>query len=150
MRILSEKSGFYIVQGEVLPEVFRHVVEAKRLLKTGAAATVHEAVKQAGISRSAFYKYKDAVFSFSEGTHRKIITLSLELKDEPGVLSGILNAIAAYQGNILTIHQNIPIHGIANSTISVDTREMLESQEVLLESLAGQNGVLHIEVLAQG
>lgn len=144
------ENSFYIVQGEVLPEVFRHVVEAKRLLKTGAAATVHEAVKQAGISRSAFYKYKDAVFSFSEGTHQKIITLSLELKDEPGVLSNILNAIAAYRGNILTIHQNIPFHGIANSSIAVDTKEMREGQEVLLKSLSGQNGVLRIEVLAQG
>ncbi len=146
---MPDKNGFYIVNGEVLPEVFHHVVKAKRYLKTGKAATIHEAVKLAGISRSAFYKYKDAVFTFTEGSHGKIITLSLTLSDIPGVLSKILNAIASAKGNILTINQNIPIHSIANVTISIDTKGMMEGQEALIQSLSNLEGVQRIEILAQ-
>lgn len=146
---MGEKSGYYIVNSDVLPEVFHNVIKAKRLLNTGKAATVHEAVKMAGISRSTFYKYKDSVFSFSEGSRGKIITLSLNLSNIPGVLSGILNAIAKARGNILTINQNIPIHDMANVTISIDTREMCDGQEALLDSLSSLNGVQRIEIVAQ-
>ena len=146
---MGEKSGYYIVNSEVLPEVFHNVIEAKRLLKTGKAATIHEAVKMVGISRSAFYKYKDSVFSFSEGSRGKIITLSLTLSNIPGVLSGVLNAIAKARGNILTINQNIPIHDMANVTISIDTREICDGQEAMIGSLSTLNGVQRIEIIAQ-
>lgn len=146
---MSEKSVFYIVNPGVLPEVFQHVVKAKKLLKTGQASTINEAVKMVGISRSAFYKYKDAVFSFSEGSRGKIITLALTVSDIPGILSGILNIVADEKGNILTINQNIPIHGTANVTISVDTNQMREGQENLINSLSELNGVQKIEIIAQ-
>ena len=145
---MSEKSVFYIVNPGVLPEVFQHVVKAKKLLKTGQASTINEAVKMVGISRSAFYKYKDAVFSFSEGRGR-IITLALTVSDIPGVLSGILNMVADEKGNILTINQNIPIHGTANVTVSVDTKQMSDGQETLINSLSELVGVQKIEIIAQ-
>ncbi len=124
-------------------------MKAKKLLATGEAGTVNEAVKKVGISRSAFYKYRDSVFSFSEANRGKIITLSLTLLDLPGLLSNILNEIALHKGNILTINQNIPIHGVANVTISVDTRQMEYDQERLIRDLNEIKGVQRIEVIGQ-
>ena len=85
---------FYIVAAEALPEVFIKVAEAKRMLQTGEAATVGGATKSVGISRSAFYKYKDAVRPFNDMLHGRIVTFQVLLKDEPGVLSGALNVLA--------------------------------------------------------
>ncbi len=146
---MGDKEIFYIVGECVLPDVFKGVIEAKHLLKTGRAATVNDAVKLAGISRSAFYKYKDWVFPFTEGTRGKIITISLVLEDAPGVLSGILNMIANANGNVLTINQNIPIHGIAYVTISIDTNDMGDGEGTLIQAIRDSEGVQKIEVLAQ-
>ncbi len=146
---VTKENVFYIVNREVLPEVFHNVMKAKKLLATGEAGTVNEAVKKVGISRSAFYKYRDSVFSFSEANRGKIITLSLTLLDLPGLLSNILNEIALHKGNILTINQNIPIHGVANVTISVDTRQMEYDQERLIRDLNEIKGVQRIEVIGQ-
>ena len=146
---MDNKKVFYLVNSDILPDVFRHVVAAKKLLTTGQAATINDAIRMTGISRSTFYKYKDSVFSFSEGSRGKIITLSLTLSDMPGVLSGILNMVAEEMGNILTINQNIPIHDTANVTISVDTKQMKEGRETLIDRLSGLLGVRKIEVIAQ-
>jgi chorismate mutase len=146
---VSDKNIFYLVNGDILPDVYRQVVKAKRLLATGQAATINEAIQMTGISRSTFYKYKDSVFSFSEGSRGKIITISLTLSDLPGVLSGILNRIAEVKGNVLTINQNIPIHDTANVTISVDTKQMEEGQETFINRISELPGVLKIEVIAQ-
>src|SRR5699024_4531733 len=96
---------------------------------------INEAVKMAGISRSAFYKYKDWVFPFTEGSRGKIVTLSLILKDMPGVLSQILNMIAHTNANILTINQNIPIHGVGYVTISIDTKNMADGEGRLIQAI---------------
>ena len=146
---MVDRKGFYIVDKTVLPEVFHHVIEAKRLLKTGKASTINEAVKMVGISRSAFYKYKDSIWSFTDGSRGKIITFSFILQDIPGVLSGILNEIAATGSNILTINQNIPIHGVANVTISIDTKEANIKHDELLERLSGHKNINKIEIIAQ-
>ncbi|HZK34050.1 MAG TPA: ACT domain-containing protein [Bacillota bacterium] len=145
----DKENVFYIVNRRVLPQVFHNVMKAKMLLATGEAKTVNDAVKKAGISRSAFYKYKDSVFSFSQANRGKIITLSLTLLDLSGVLSTILNAVALRRGNILTINQNIPIHGVANVTISVDTRQMEHDQERMIHELNEIKGVQRIEVIGQ-
>ena len=128
---MHNKTTFYLVDASVLPEVFTSVVKAKRLLKLGKVNTVNEAVKAVGISRSAYYKYKEAVFPFTEGTRGKILTLALVLEDVPGVLSSILNIIAEARANILTMNQNIPVHGLANVTISIDTKELREDTDYL-------------------
>ncbi|KXG78027.1 hypothetical protein AN618_06390 [Fervidicola ferrireducens] len=141
--------GFYIVKEEILPEILKKTVKAKELLKNGAAKTINEATKMVGMSRSAFYKYKDYVFPFYEASMGKIITIALILEHKPGVLSSILDEIAKAHGNILTINQNIPLQGLANVTISFDTSQMTRNVEEVLEIVEKKPGVAKIEVLAQ-
>ena len=145
---MEQNAKYYIVEATALPEVFLKVAEAKRLLSTGAAATVNDAAKLTGISRSAFYKYRDSVFPFQNMMAGRIITFQLLLHDEPGVLSSILQTFAAHKANILTINQTIPSGGCALVTISAETMAMEQSPEELLHSLAATNGVVKAEVLA--
>ena len=91
---MSRAPNYYIVDAEALPEIFRKVVEARRLLDTGEAETVNQAVRITGISRSAFYKYKDAVRPFQDMLHGRIVTFQMMLKDQPGILSQVLNLFA--------------------------------------------------------
>jgi chorismate mutase len=146
---LTGGKGFYIVKEEILPEILKKTVKAKELLKNGKAKTVNEATKMVGMSRSAFYKYKDYVFPFYEASMGKIITIALILEHKPGVLSSILDEIAKARGNILTINQNIPLQGLANVTISFDTSQMTRNVEEVLEIVEKKQGVAKIEVLAQ-
>ncbi len=140
---------FYLVHSSVLPEVFEKVIEVKKLLKLGKIKTVNEASEQVGISRSAYYKYKDHVFPFFETSQGKIITLSFILEDIPGILSHILNIIASYQANVLTINQNIPINGTANITISIRTGNMTGDIEILISEIEMLNGVREIDILGR-
>ena len=146
---MSKEDIFYLVGKKVLPDVFIGVIEAKRLLKIGKALTVNEAVKMANISRSAFYKYRDWVFPFTEGARGKIITLSLILEDAPGILSKILNTIAKANGNVITINQHVPIHGIAYVTLSIDTNNMEDGANTLIQAIRNSKGVRKTEILAQ-
>ncbi len=139
---------YYLVKASALPEVFLKVAEAKRLLSTGEAATVNEAAQVTGISRSAFYKYRDSVIPFQNMMTGRIITFQLMLHDEPGVLSGILATFAAHAANILTINQTIPTGGCAAVTITAETSGMTESLEELLRLLSSTTGVVKAEVLA--
>ena len=145
---MGAKPKYYIVEATALPEVFLKVAEAKRLLSTGEAATVNDAAKLTGISRSAFYKYRDSVMPFHNMMIGRILTYQLKLHDEPGVLSGILKTFADFSANILTINQTIPSGGCALVTISAETMAMEQSPEELLHSLAATNGVVKAEVLA--
>lgn len=139
---------YYIVEASALPEVFLKVAEAKRLLTTGEAGTVNEATRMTGISRSAFYKYRDAVLPFQNMMTGRILTFQLMLHDEPGVLSTILSCFAAAGANILTINQTIPTGGCALVTITAETIHMTESLEILLQQLENTAGVVKAEVLA--
>nr|WP_246110729.1 ACT domain-containing protein [Thermosediminibacter litoriperuensis] len=146
---MTESKGLYIIKEEILPEIIKKTVKAKELLKNGDVKTVNEATEMVGMSRSAFYKYKDYIFPFYEASVGKIITIALILEHRPGVLSGILDEIARARGNILTINQNIPLQGLANVTISFDTREMIKNPEELLEALEEKPGVREIEIVAR-
>lgn len=146
---MSEMVKYYIVEKEALPEVFVKVVEAKRLLDTQKVITVQDAVEQVGISRSSFYKYKDSVSPFFESSRGKVITLALRLDDEPGVLSHVLNTIAKTNANILTIHQTIPINGIADITMSIQISDTTEQMNIYIETVSGIEGVHHIKILAR-
>jgi chorismate mutase len=146
---LTNRGGFYIIKDEILPEIVRKTVKAKELLKSGKARTVNEATEMVGMSRSAFYKYKDFIFPFYEASLGKIITISLILEHQPGVLSGILDEIAKARGNILTINQNIPIQGLANVTISFETGSMVENIEDLMEVIQSKTGVQKVEIIAR-
>ncbi len=139
---------YYLVEATALPEVFLKVAEAKRLLSTGEVSTVNEAAQRTGISRSAFYKYRDAVLPFQNMMTGRIITFQLKLHDMPGVLSGILKTFASFHANILTINQTIPAGGCAMVTISAETMAMHGSIEELLHSLSLSDGVVKAEVLA--
>lgn len=139
---------YYIVEATALPEVFLKVAEAKRLLSTGEASTVNEATQMTDISRSAFYKYRDAVQPFQNLMNGRIITFQFRLHDEPGVLSTILTSFAKYDANILTINSIIPTNGSALVTISAETSGMSVSLEDLLRMLNQTIGVVKAEVLA--
>ena len=145
---MSKAPNYYIVDAEALPEIFRKVVDARRMLDTGEAETVNQAVQLAGISRSAFYKYKDAVRPFQDMLHGRIVTFQIMLKDEPGVLSSVLNIFARTGGNILTINQGIPTSGCAAVTIGAETSGLEEPVEDLMNRVAAQEGVVRCEILA--
>ena len=145
---MAKAIKYYIVAAEALPEIFVKVAEAKRMMQTGEADTVGEATKLAGISRSAFYKYKDAVQPFNDMKSEHIITFYAMLKDVAGVLSGVLSVFAASGANILTINQSIPTNGCAAVTISAGTSEMAESLEQLLSDVSALEGVIRFEILA--
>ena len=145
---MSRAPNYYIVEASVLPEIFRKVVETRRLLDTGEAETVNQAVRLTGISRSAFYKYKDAVRPFQDMLHGRIVTFQLLLKDEPGLLSQVLNRFAGSGANILTINQGIPANGSAVVTVNAETSGMEGSLQRLLEEITGLAGVIRGEILA--
>ena len=145
---MGAKPKYYIVEATALPEVFLKVAEAKRLLSTGEAATVNDAAKLTGISRSAFYKYRDSVMPFHNMMIGRILTYQLKLHDEPGVLSGILKTFADFSANILTINQTIPSGGCAMVTITAETSGMKDTPDELLRNLNASTGVISAEVLA--
>lgn len=142
------RAKYYLVEAAMLPEIFLKVEDAKELLQTGAADTVAEAVAQVGISRSAFYKYKDAVSPFQDMKRGNILTFHVLLRDKPGVLSEVLGTFASCGVNILTINQSIPVNGAANVTVSAETDGMSTDMEVLLTRLREAAGVLKAEVMA--
>ena len=143
-----EKKKYYLVSAEALPEVFIKVAEAKRMLQVGEADTVGEAARLVGISRSAFYKYKDAVQPFQNMRACHIITFYALLKDSPGVLSNYLSIFANSGANILTINQTIPTNGCAGVTISAETSDMVEGLEELMARASSAEGVLKFEIMA--
>jgi chorismate mutase len=146
--VMANSPKYYIVEASALPEVFLKVAEAKRLLTTGEASTVNEATRITGISRSAFYKYRDAVLPFQNLMTGRIITFQFRLHDEPGILSTILAILAKHEANILTINSIIPTNGSALVTISAETTDMTIPLEELLRQLNATPGVVKAEVLA--
>ena len=145
---MSREIKYYIVAADALPEIFVKVAEAKRMMQTGDAATVGAATRMSGISRSAFYKYKDSVQPFNDMKAEHIITFYGMLKDAPGVLSRVLSEFAGAGANILTINQSIPTNGCAAVTISAETSDMELTLEAFLEKAASIEGVVRFEILA--
>ena len=139
---------YYIVEASALPEVFLKVAEAKRLLSTGEATTVNDATRLTGISRSAFYKYRDAVLPFQNMMTGRIITFQLLLHDEPGLLSNVLDVFAEGQANIITINSIVPTNGTAVVTISAETMDLNIQLEELLRQLRQTKGIIKADILA--
>ena len=142
------KKKYYSVSEDALPDIFIKVAEAKRMLQVGEAQTVGEAARRMNISRSAFYKYKDAVQPFQDMKAGRIITFYALLKDNPGVLSNYLSIFANSGANILTINQTIPTNGCAGVTISAETSDMKEGLDEMMAGISAAFGVLKFEVLA--
>lgn len=144
----ANEPKFYLIEADMLPEIFVKVAKAKELLETGETATVADAANTVGISRSAFYKYKDSITPFQDLKRGRIITFHITLRDKMGVLSSVLAVFANTGANILTINQSIPINGIALVTISAETTGMLITSEELLEDLHNMTGVKKVDVIA--
>ena len=144
----GEPLKYYLVESSVLPEIFLKVAAAKEYLQTGECATVGEAAARAGISRSAFYKYKDAITPFQDLRQGNILTFHIVLRDQPGLLSRVLGVFAHCRANILTINQSIPVNGSATITISAETASLTESTQTLMNDLLSSEGVLRAEVVA--
>jgi chorismate mutase len=140
---------FYLVKKEVVPDIYAKIIEVKKLLRSAAEYSINEAVKVVGISRSAYYKYKDCIFLESEIGKKSITTISLLLKHIPGVLSKLLNVIAEEHGNILTINQNIPIHNIANVTITFEGDSSGVNMDELLEAIKKTEGIVSVAVIGK-
>ena len=145
---MANTPKYYIVEASALPEVFLKVAEAKRLLSTGEASTVNDAARMTDISRSAFYKYRDAVLPFQNMMTGRIITFQLLLHDEAGLLSEILRVFANAKANILTINSIVPTNGTAVVTISAETMDLTVPLEELLHAMSATPGVVKAEVLA--
>ena len=146
---MGEATKYFVVKQKANPEVLLKVVEAKRLLESEKVLTIQEAVDAVGISRSSFYKYKDDIFPFHDNSQGTTITLTFQMDDEPGILSDVLKIIAEYRANILTIHQSIPINGIASLTLSIQVLQTTGDISRMIEQLEGQTSVHHVKILAK-
>lgn len=142
------KSKLYLVEASMLPDVFLRVCEAKELLARGTVRTVAEAAARAGISRSAYYKYKDAVLPFRDIRRDRIVTMSLITQDRPGALSSVLALFAEAGANILTINQSIPTNGVGMVTISFTAEDLRSGLDELRERLSALPTVVDLSVLA--
>ena len=146
---MAEKTKYFVLKQKAVPEVLLKVVEAKRLLDSGKAASVQEAAENVGISRSSFYKYKDDIFPFHDNAKGKTITMVVQLDDEPGLLSVVLRIVADYHANILTIHQSIPVNGIASLTLSVDVLNETGDISQMMDTIEQQQGIQYVKILAR-
>ena len=145
---MGETTKYFVVKQKAIPEVLLKVVEAKRLLESEKVLTIQEAVDAVGISRSSFYKYKDDIFPFRENVKGKTITFVLSMDDEPGLLSLVLKKVAEFKANILTIHQTIPVNGIASLTLSVDILPTTGDSSEMIEQIERLKGVRYLKILS--
>jgi len=146
---MADKSTYFVIREKAVPEVLLKVVEAKRLLESGRASSVQEATDIVEISRSSFYKYKEDIFPFHDNAKGKTITMVVQLDDEPGLLAVVLRTVAEYHANILTIHQSIPINGIASLTLSVDVLPETGDVAKMIENIEGKDGIHYLKILAR-
>ena len=146
---MAESSNYFVLKKKAAPEVLLKVVEAKRLLDSGKVESVQEATEQVGISRSSFYKYKDDIFPFHENEKGKTVTLVIQVDDEPGLLSVVSKSIADCHANILTIHQSIPVNGIATLTLSVDVFPETGDVEKMVSTIEAVQGIHYVKIIAR-
>lgn len=146
---MEDKSKYFVLKQRAVPEVLLRVVEAKRLLESERAITVQEATDRVGISRSSFYKYKDDIFPFYDNAKGKTITLVIQMDDEQGRLSDLLHVVAVYKANILTIHQSIPVNGVAMLTLSVEVQNHTGNVSSMIEEMENMSGIHYVKILAR-
>ena len=146
---MAGKTNYFVLKEKAIPEVLLKVVEAKRLIDTGKAASVQEAADAVGISRSSFYKYKDDIFPFHDNSRGMTVTMIIQMDDEPGLLSEVLKSVADYHANVLTIHQSIPVNGVASLSISVDVLPDTGDVSEMVEEIEGKAGIHYLKILAR-
>jgi len=145
----EDKGKYYLLKEKAVPEVLLKVVEAKKLLDSERAITVQEATEKVGISRSSFYKYKDDILPFYDNTKGKTVTFVVQMDDEQGLLSDLLHVVAVYKANILTIHQSIPVNGVATITLSVEVKDNTGNVMGMMEEIEELEGIHYLKVLAR-
>ena len=146
---MEDKTKYFVLKKKAVPEVLLKVVEAKRLLDTERAESVQEAAELVGISRSSFYKYKDDIFPFHDNSRGMTVTMIIQMDDEPGLLSEVLKSVADYHANVLTIHQSIPVNGVASLSISVDVLPDTGDISEMAEEIEGKTGIHYLKILAR-
>lgn len=146
--INQRNSQLIVAEADVLPEVFSKVIEVKKLIAQKGEKSSASACRRIGISRSAYYKYKDSVFPYEELFTRRIVSLYLLLSDSPGVLSSVLAFLHGHDVNILTVNQSIPIDGAAAVNISIRLSGGSDDELKWLYSITELNGVLEVKVLS--
>ena len=146
---MADKTSYFVLKEKAVPEVLLKVVKAKTLLETGKVKSIGEAADQVGISRSSFYKYKDDIFPFHDDARGKTITMAIGLMDEPGLLSNILGKVASHKVNILTIHQSIPVGGVATLTLSGDVPEDGSDFSEMVDDIEKIDGINYVKILAR-
>ena len=146
---MEEKTKYYLLKQKAVPEVLLKVAEAKKLIASEKAMTIQEATDQLGISRSSFYKYKDDIFQFHENAKGTTITMIIQMDDEPGLLAAVLKCVADYKANILTIHQSIPVNGVASLTLSVEVRPDTGNISHMVEEMEENSGVHNVKIIAR-
>ncbi len=146
---MEEKNKYFVLKKKAVPEVLLKVVEAKRLLESERVITVQEAAEAVGISRSSFYKYKDDIFPFYDNTKGKTVTFVTQMDDEQGLLSDLLHVVAVYKANILTIHQSIPVNGVATLTLSVEVLAGTGNVSDMVEEIEEMRGIHYVKILAR-
>lgn len=143
------KDKYFVVKQKAVPDVLLKVVEAKKLLDSEKVMTVQEATDRAGISRSSFYKYKEDIFQFYDNTKGKTVTFVVQMDDEQGLLSDILHVVAVYKANILTIHQSIPVNGVATLTLSVEVQPNTGNISQMVDEIEALKGIHYVKILAR-
>ena len=142
----DNSSELYIVRKKAVPEILRKVVEVNKILASGRARTVNEAVDRVGISRSSYYKFKDDIEEFHDSLAGTTVTLFIEINDETGLLSEVLRVFADCRANILTIHQSIPLNGVAGITVSIQISPSTERVETIIARLGETDGVKQVRI----
>lgn len=140
------KINYFLVNSNILPPVFSKVIEAKNYLASGEAKSASQAAKMAGISRSAYYKYKDAIFEYNGENSEETVTISAKLKDNAGVLSALMNELYVAGANVLSVSQSVPVHSVADVSVTVRITEMEISTDALLENIKSVNGVNSVSI----
>lgn len=141
-----EKIKYYLVNSAILPEVYSKVIEAKNYIATGEADSTSQAIKMAGISRSAYYKYKDAIFEYNSEQSDETVTINAKLKDNAGVLSALMSELYRAGANILSINQSVPVNSVADVSVTIRATEMTITQDKLIENLKSINGVNSVKL----
>lgn len=145
----SDKGKYFVVTHKALPAVLLKVVEAKRLLESGRVQTVQEAIEKTGISRSSFYKYQEDIFPYHDHVKGKTFTIVMQMDDEPGLLALVLQVIARFHANVLTIHQSIPVNGIASVTLSADILPSTGDVEQMTDEIETLQGIHYVKIIAK-
>ena len=144
-----DSTKYFVVKKKAVPEVLLKVVETKRLLATKRNMTIQEATDEVGISRSSFYKYKDDIFPFHENEKGQNVTFVIQLNDTPGVMAELLGMVASYRANVLTIHQSIPISGVASLTLSLEVLSETGNMSELIEEIENHSGVHYLKIVGR-